>query len=761
MESRVEEVLVDREEEVVDREGEVVDREEEVDIIPEDPTLYALAYDLFDKAMNGQWEKVVEVYRSSENAYDLRITKMGDTALHFAVSDEETKVVLDLLEIIGDNAFNILKIKNNKGNTPLHLAAALGDVKLCHAMAIKAKTLVSLRNNQDETPLFLAALNGKEEAFVCLHSHCGPNCYSFRARNGNTILHAAMSGEYFSLAFRIIERHPKLANSLNQGSLSPLHILANTPSAFKSSSRLTLLDRLIYQCLIVEELKGGKEDEIIICPLEKRGRNISNTGSESHQALTKSWGNNMCCSLSLATRENKTEDVRDAENPQQNSSSNSMQGTNQREEQGRESHPNYIYASFVKIFYLITEALLEIYRFLRGLLGISSIQKIHEQKRKHKWATQVMNKLLDRTSSYRYAQNPKETRAIDEAEIRQVPKPTELEEESGFTIASTNPSGTKGKKDENVGDKKMKRQLMTPILIAAKMGVSEMVEKILKKFPVAIHDVDSENKNVALLAIENRQSHVFKLLQKKKKSIASLLRQVDNKGNNALHLAAKCGNYRPWRTPGAALQMQWELKWYMVVKNSMRHHFVRYNKEGKTSEEIFTTSHKDLHRDGSNWLIKTSESCSVVAALIATVAFATSATVPGGLDKYGEPVFEDKPAFNAFTISSLLSLCLSVTALVFFLSIITSRYEVHDFSSSLPRKLLLGLTSLFASIASVLVSFCTGHMFLLNRQLRHVAYPLYATTCIPITIFALAQLPLYYDLIKGIFTKVPQQTYME
>ncbi|CAB4291991.1 unnamed protein product [Prunus armeniaca] len=297
------------------------------------------------------------------------------------------------------------------------------------------------------------------------------------------------------------------------------------------------------------------------------------------------------------------------------------------------------------------------------------------------------------------------------------------------------------------------------------MGVSEMVEKILKKFPVAIHDVDSENKNVALLAIENRQSHVLKLLlMKKKKSIPSLLRQVDIKGNNALHLAATYGSYRPWHTPGAALQMQWELKWYMVVKNSMPPHssVLRNDKEKMMPQEIFTTSHKGLRKEGTDWLVKTSESCSVVAALIATVAFATSASVPGGLDdKTGSPVFEDEPAFNAFTIASLLALCLSVTALVFFLSIITSRYEAHDFFITLPRKLLLGLTSLFASIASVLVSFCTGHTFLLNQQLRHVAYPLYATTCIPITIFALAQLPLYYDLIKGIFTKVPQQTYME
>ncbi|XP_021805445.1 ankyrin repeat-containing protein ITN1-like [Prunus avium] len=244
---------------------------------------------------------------------------MGDTALHIAASDRETKIVLDLLEIIGENA---LKIKNNKGNTPLHLAAVVGDVETCHAMATKYPKLVSSRNNENATPLFLAALNGHEKVFLCLHTHCDEKrCYSFRTSNADTILHAAMSGEYFSLAFWIIERHPDLANSLNQGSLSPLHILANTPSAFKSSSRLSLLDRLIYQFLIVEELKGGKEDKKFICPLQKRGRKIINTGSESHQALSKSWGNKMCSSLCLPKRGNKNEDVRDAENPQQNNSS--------------------------------------------------------------------------------------------------------------------------------------------------------------------------------------------------------------------------------------------------------------------------------------------------------------------------------------------------------------------------------------------------------------------------------------------------------
>ncbi|KAK9933109.1 hypothetical protein M0R45_020317 [Rubus argutus] len=332
-------------------------------------------------------------------------------------------------------------------------------------------------------------------------------------------------------------------------------------------------------------------------------------------------------------------------------------------------------------------------------------------------------------------------------------------------IRNTNVKMNSSKKQNNYqigSDQNEQGKNQSPVLIAAKMrGVTEVVEKILDKFPVAIQDVDSDNKNVVLLAVENRQPHIYKLLQKRKILKESMLRQLDNQGNSALHLAATCGQYRPWLIPGAALQMQWEIKWYKFVKNSMPpHYFVRYNKMGQTPKEIFITTHKDLMKEGSKWLIKTSESCSLVAALIATVAFATSATVPGGLDQNtGVPILIDKTAFSAFSISSLVALCFSITSMVLFLSILTSRYEESDFSTDLPRKLLLGLTSLFASIASIIISFCTGHIFVLKHQLRYVAYPLYAATCLPVTFFALAQLPLYFDLIRAIIKKVPQRSH--
>ncbi|GMN70740.1 hypothetical protein TIFTF001_055869, partial [Ficus carica] len=58
--------------------------------------------------------------------------------------------------------------------------------------------------------------------------------------------------------------------------------------------------------------------------------------------------------------------------------------------------------------------------------------------------------------------------------------------------------------------------------------------------------------------------------------------------------------------------MQWEIKWYEYVRDSMPPNFFRlYNKGNETPNDIFVRTHEKLIKDGSEWLAKTSESCSV------------------------------------------------------------------------------------------------------------------------------------------------------
>ncbi|KAJ4723001.1 putative Ankyrin repeat-containing protein [Melia azedarach] len=457
-------------------------------------------------------------------------------------------------------------------------------------------------------------------------------------------------------------------------------------------------------------------------------------------------------------------------------------------------------------------------------IGIWRISAIREKKVTHKWANLVMNELVQHASIYKYednGQNPASSRPDKDGEtfvvpgIQPVPEYTNLASLAKNKNAVGNSLTGNQDKDDNgehqSGTEEMEKPIIlevkvavagmdryfdsypsileelntsqknfilltstkkkkiqqsrrkeTPLLIAATTGVTEMVGKILDTFPMAIQDEDCDKKNLVLLAVENRQTHVYELLLKRKTGMESAFRQLDNQGNSALHLAAKFEDFRPLSLiPGAALQMQWETKWYKFVKESMPPDFFdRYNNQGKTPKEIFTETHKHLVKEGSKWLARTSEACSLVAALIATVAFATSATVPGGLNQdTGDPIFEREPAFGVFAMSSLVALCFSVTALIICLAILTSRYQEKDFAMDLPRKLLIGLTSLFISVVSILISFCSGHYLVVRDELRSAAYPIYAATCLPTTLFALAQIPLYFDLTMAIFRKVPKRSY--
>ncbi|XP_078169672.1 uncharacterized protein LOC144564045 [Carex rostrata] len=300
---------------------------------------------------------------------------------------------------------------------------------------------------------------------------------------------------------------------------------------------------------------------------------------------------------------------------------------------------------------------------------------------------------------------------------------------------------------------------MTPVEHqAAKNGITEIVETILRKYPVAIFDQDKDAKNIFLLAVEYRQVHVYDYMLMNFPALESVFWNLDKEGNSALHLAAKLSYRRLWST-GTPLHIQWEIKWYKYVRSSMcrmrRGRFITSNNAGKMPEEVFIESHNALIKEATTGLTNTCQSCSVVAALFATVAFQSVSTVPGGVDQQsGFPILSKRPVFQLFTISSLLALCFSVTSVVMFLAILISDFKIWDFESRLPVKLILGLTSLFMAIAFTLVAFCAGDFYVIESSLKFAVYPIYAIMCIPVTYFAIAQYPLYINLIKQTIKKV-------
>ncbi|KOM33562.1 hypothetical protein LR48_Vigan01g311800 [Vigna angularis] len=534
---------------------------------------------------------------------------------------------------------------------------------------------------------------------------------------------------FVGLALQIIRLYPNLADAVNRDGYSPLHILAMKPNCFRSSTWMEFMDRVIYNCLLVDELKEETEED----QSSKKGDTqiLYPTNYKTCFSFLYLF-KNAAKVITIGRKDSKagSDDDNDEENLQRSTNTKFVQEGAQKEKKLHRFPQNW--EVLIRFLIIMMKAILILFG-----VGSSWIDKIQRRKEKHMWAKKVMDELIERASLYKY----------------------DYTENNSLVLRRD--SDIENKDNEKKKGIAEKRKRVSPILIAAKMGVNEMIEKILDTFPVAIHDVDSENKNVVLLAIENRQPRVYKMLTKRNLVKESAFRHIDNQGNSALHLAATYKEHRPWRVPGAAMQMQWEYKWYKLVKNSMPPNFyARYNNKGQTAKQVFINSHEMLVKEGRKWLSKTSDSCTLVAALVATVAFTTSTAIPGGAnDDTGEPVLNGQPGFKVFALASLVALCSSVTALVLFLSILTSRFQEKDVAMHLPKKLLLGMTSLWTSIASILVSFCAGHYFIIEDGMKSSVYLIYGITCLPVSFFVLVQLPLYLDLTLGIFRKVPQRVY--
>ncbi|PWA76299.1 ankyrin repeat-containing domain, PGG domain protein [Artemisia annua] len=292
--------------------------------------------------------------------------------------------------------------------------------------------------------------------------------------------------------------------------------------------------------------------------------------------------------------------------------------------------------------------------------------------------------------------------------------------------------------------------LGSSIAIAVKSGIYELIEECVLAYPGIIWS-EFEGYNLFHLAIKERQVQVYNLVYQMSghKAFAASELHGEEKLENALHVAAKLAPSHLLSTiTGAALQLQRELQWYKEVETFVEpEHVKALNKDGKTPWMVFTDEHKDLLKEGQQWMKDTATSCTVVAALIVTITFAAAITVPGGNKEDGKPIFLNERAFMVFIISDAFALFSSSTSLLMFLGILTSRYAEIDFLYALPKRLTIGLMSLFLSIAATMIAFGATLALLLNDKVTWIAAPVVMITSIPVGLYALLQFPLLIEIV--------------
>ncbi|KAJ0083752.1 hypothetical protein Patl1_30687 [Pistacia atlantica] len=286
----------------------------------------------------------------------------------------------------------------------------------------------------------------------------------------------------------------------------------------------------------------------------------------------------------------------------------------------------------------------------------------------------------------------------------------------------------------------------TPLFLATKSGCPEIVKEILKTYPQAVEHIDDEGRNILHVAIKYRRLEIFELVRQLEVPMRRLVRKIDNNGNTILHMVGvKIKDFVPEKMEGPALVLQDELHWYQRVKDVSVPHFMNHqNSLRLTPEALFASSNVDLRLISKEWLKHTTEGCSVVAILIATVAFAAAYTVPGGSNENtGFPVLINEPFFVVFTISDVLSLTFSLASVLMFLSILTSPFRLEDFKNSLPNKMILGFTFLFLSVCLMMIAFAATILLMIKNKESWTKIVLYTCSFIPVAIFALSYFPVY------------------
>ncbi|XP_057486994.1 uncharacterized protein LOC130773076 [Actinidia eriantha] len=168
-----------------------------------------------------------------------QLDAQGNTILHFLALDGNANALEQLFK--GGLLTNKdLRSGNSRGDTVLHEAARFGKCKVAKMILEKETALLSARNHLGETPLYAAAACGRKEVFDMLKEKVDGEEVILRRNDGCTVLHAAVTGEHYSLALDIMEIFPNLALAHDENGNTAMHVLAKQPLSFESGSSYSL-----------------------------------------------------------------------------------------------------------------------------------------------------------------------------------------------------------------------------------------------------------------------------------------------------------------------------------------------------------------------------------------------------------------------------------------------------------------------------------------------------------------------------------------
>ncbi|KAI3669021.1 hypothetical protein L6452_40240 [Arctium lappa] len=274
----------------------------------------------------------------------------------------------------------------------------------------------------------------------------------------------------------------------------------------------------------------------------------------------------------------------------------------------------------------------------------------------------------------------------------------------------------RGPPDEDAKERYSSRVLF----LAAEMGNTPFVIEVIRQYPHLALEVNDDNHSIFHVAVVYRRYSIYKLLSEKDHIRDFIITLEDKNGNNILHLVGEFakGNRLP-NISGMGVQTDLELRWFKMVESILPDYLCKKkNATGLTPYELFIKNHEDLFSKEEKLMKETASQLMVVAALVATISFATIFTFPGGYIQdttTGISILLQKTLSKIFIICDSLSFLLSATSILMVILILLCPPDHPNFMISSSPTVLGCMFFVFLSVISIIITYLIG-LFILYQS---------------------------------------------
>ncbi|CAI9293570.1 unnamed protein product [Lactuca saligna] len=157
----------------------------------------------------GNWREVESKLSSSKGADIELIDSDGNTMLHIAVGLRRNRILRHLLEFTDE--VNLRIMRNFDGNTPLHIAAIVGNTKAASLLVKKNRRLLEITDHKGEIPLDKAYENMHLDTIEYLLKAANDVDGKSKAgvKVGVNLLVNAVTAKQYDLATQLVKKSPE------------------------------------------------------------------------------------------------------------------------------------------------------------------------------------------------------------------------------------------------------------------------------------------------------------------------------------------------------------------------------------------------------------------------------------------------------------------------------------------------------------------------------------------------------------------------